>query len=281
MKTNFLISFNSINTWAAYEGMNDLNWMANDFFTYLKLDPKTDVGLLQGKIAKQDFLNDKGKRHNIEPLEDIHLYSNKPYEAEVNGSIGRIKFLTAIALVILLLSWLNYVNLATSKSLERAKETGIRKVAGAKKSQLILQSLLESLLLNVIAVILAMFMVALILPIFKQYVGQELDFGIASLKSLCPILAFVLLGVILSGIYPAFILSNYTPSQALKGNIQNSTKGVLVRKGLITLQFLATIVLLVGTIVVSKQIKFLKEQSIGVDLNQVLALKGDVVGDES
>ena len=281
MNTNFLISFNSINTWAAYEGMQDLNWMANDFFTYLKLDSKTDIELLQEKIIKQDFLNDKDKRHNIEPLEDIHLYSNKPYEAEVNGSVNRIKFLMAISLVILLLSWLNYVNLATAKSLERAKEIGVRKVAGAQKPQLILQSLSESLLLNVLALVFAIFIVVLILPLFRQYIGQELLFGITSLKSLWPILAVVILGAIVSGIYPAFILINYTPSQALKGNIQNSMKGFFVRKGLITIQFLATIVLLVGTIVVSKQIKYLKEQPIGVNLNQVLALEGDIVGDES
>jgi len=279
MNTSFLISFNSINTWAAYEGMQDLNWMANDFFTYLKLDPNADITLLQEKIVEQDFLNDKDKRHNIEPLEDIHLYSDKPYEAEVNGSISRIKFLMAIALVILLLSWLNYVNLATAKSLERAKEMGIRKVAGAKRPQLILQSLSESLLLNFIAVVLAILMTILILPKFQGYIGQE--FALVNLKSLWAILAFVLLGAIVSGIYPAFILSSFTPSKALKGKIQNSTKGVFVRKGLITLQFLATIVLLVGTIVVGKQIKFLKEQPIGVELNQVVAFKGDVVGNES
>lgn len=281
MKTSFLISFNTIQIWDAYEGMQDLNWMANDFFTYLKVDRNADVRLLQEKISEQDFLNDKDKRHNIEPLQDIHLYSDKPYEAEVNGSIGRIKFLSAIALVILLLSWLNYINLATAKSLERSKETGIRKVAGAQRPQLIVQSLLESVLLNSIAMVLAVFIVVLILPTFQEYVGQEFEFGIASLKNLWPILVFVLVGAVVSGLYPAFILSSYTPARALMGKLQSTEKGVFIRKGLITLQFLATIVLLVGTIIVGKQINFLKDQPIGASLNQVVAIKGDVVGDNS
>lgn len=281
MNTNFLISFNTIQTWAAYEGIQDLNWMANDFFTYLKVDQNADIPLLQRKITERDYLNDKDKRHNIEPLQDIHLYSDKPYEAEVNGSIGRIKFLSAIALVILLLSWLNYVNLATAKSLERAKETGIRKVAGAQRPQLIVQSLLESVLLNSVAVILAIFIVTLVLPTFQEYVGQEFEFGIANLKSMWPTLAFVLFGAVVSGMYPAVVLSSYTPAKALKGKLQSSQKGVFIRKGLITLQFLATIVLLVGTLMVGKQINFLKNQPIGVSLDQVVAIKGDVVGEKS
>lgn len=281
MKTNFLVSFNTIPTWAAYEGMQDLNWMANDFFTYLKVDSKADIALLQKKIVKQDFLNDKEKRHNIEPLQDIHLYSDKPYEAESNGSISRIRFLSAIALIILLLSWLNYVNLASAKSMERAKETGIRKVVGAQKPQLIMQSLLESILLNVIAVIFAIFIVVLILPAFQEYVGQKFEFGLVILKRLYPILAFILLGAVVSGIYPAIVLSNYMPAKALKGKLQGSQKGVLIRKVLITSQFLATIILFVGTLIVGKQINFLKEQPIGVSLNQVVAIKGDVVSEKS
>lgn len=281
MKTNYLVSFNTIRNWDVFEGQHEFNWNQNNFFTYLKLADNTNVEQLRKKVIKKDYLDAKDQRHNIEPLEDIHLYSDKPYEAEANGSISRIKFLSAIALVILLLSWLNYINLATAKSLERAKETGIRKVAGAQRPQLIIQSLLESLLLNSIAVVLAFLIVALVLPTFQQFTGLDIEFGISSWKSILPILLFVVFGALLSGIYPAFVLSKFTPAKALMGKVQNSAKGVVIRKGLITLQFLTTIILLVGTILVTKQIQFLRDQPIGVSLNQVIALNGEVVGKQS
>jgi len=144
MKTNFLISFSTYNNWFASEKQVALNWAYCNFFTYIKIDQNADKALLKNKIIATDFEDDEDERYNIEPLEEIHLYSNKPYEAEANGSNTRIRFLTAIAFIILILSWLNYINLSTTKTLERAKEIGVRKVAGAQKKQIIFQSLIES-----------------------------------------------------------------------------------------------------------------------------------------
>ena len=277
IKNDFLMSFATFRTWEGYRNPNELNWNGNSYFTYLKIDKNADLGLLTAKIKDFKVESLPYERHNIEPLEDIHLYSDKPYEAEANGSASRVSFLLAIAFIIIILSWLNYINLSTTKSLERAKETGIRKVAGAQKPQIIAQSFLESLLLNSVAIVLAIVIVLLILPVFNTYVGKELGLGLANLKDFLPMLGFILLGATISGIYPAIVLSNYTPAKALKGKIRTSSVGLNIRKGLIIGQFLATIMLLIGTIVVTKQIKFLQNQPIGAELDQVIALNGKIL----
>ena len=279
MKNDFLISFDTMLTWRGYPDNAEPNWNGNNLFTYLQIDENTDVGLLKKKIMDFKVESLPYERHNIEPLEDIHLYSDKPYEAEANGSASRVRFLLAIALIIIILSWLNYVNLSTSKSLERAKETGIRKVAGAQKPQIILQSLLESLLLNLIAIVMATIIILFVLPLFNNYIDKELTIGLSNIKEFLPMIGFILFGTVVSGMYPAFILSNYTPAKALKGKIRTSGDGLIIRKGLIIGQFLATIILLIGTIVVTKQIKFLQNQPIGANLGQVVAFNGKVMND--
>lgn len=277
MKNDFLIPFNTFLTWNGYPGRKEFNWSNNDYFTYIEIDKNADVSLLKKKIMDYKVESLPYERHNIEPLEDIHLHSDKPYEAEVNGSAERIRFLWAIGLIIIILSWLNYINLSTVKSLDRAKEMGIRKVAGAQKSQLILQSLFESLLLNSIAIAIAIVIVWMVLPVFNNYIGNESTIVISTIKTLAPIIGFILLGTLVSGIYPAFILSNYTPVKALKGKIIAPASGINIRRGLIVGQFLATIILLIGTFVVTKQIRFLQEQPIGADLDQIVALNGKVI----
>ncbi len=277
MKLNFLVSFETIKTWAALRGQEDLNWSQNNFFTYLKVNKNNNFEELQQKIINTDIENDPDERHNIEHLSDIHLRSDKPYEAEANGSISRVRFLSVIAIIILILSWLNYINLSTVKSLERSREVGIRKVAGAQRSQLIAQSLIESTCLFAIALIVAIALVMLFLPIFNSFVGKSLVLGISNIKSMLPFTALMLMGSLLAGFYPALILSNFSPVKALKGKIVTSSKRLNIRKGLITVQFFATITLIIGTLVVAKQINFLKEQPIGVNLSQVLALKGEIL----
>jgi putative ABC transport system permease protein len=277
-RNSYLISYETEKTWTEYgPRAHELNWNANNYYTFLKLDPNANAALLRQKIMDSDIEEDKEEQHNIEPLEDIHLYSDKPYEVSANGSVTRIKFLMAIAFIILILSWLNYVNLSATKSMERAKEAGIRKVSGAQKSQLIIQSLIESVLLNFIAISISMILVAALLPLYNSITGKELSVGLTDIAAFAPYFLFILLGMILAGLYPALLLSSYSPVKALKGKIQTSSQGIAIRKGLIVTQFLATIVLLIGTIVVTKQINFLESQPIGTNVNQVIALKGEVI----
>ena len=281
MKNDFLISFNTALTWEGYRDNPEPNWNGNNLFTYIKLDENTDIVLLKKKIMAFKVEALPFERHNIEALEDIHLYSDKPYEAEANGSISRVRFLLAIALIIIILSWLNYVNLSTAKSLERLKETGIRKVAGAKKVQIILQSLIESSLLNLVALIIATVIILITLPVFNNYIGKELIVDFSSIIDFMPMIGFILFGALVSGLYPAFVLSNFTTANALKGKVSRSHSGLTLRKGLIMGQFLATIILLIGTITVTKQIDFLQNQPIGANLNQVLAVNGVIMGYKS
>jgi putative ABC transport system permease protein len=280
-KINFLISFSTINTWEGMENNAKPNWSRNNFFTYVKVAEHIDFEALQKKIIASDFENDPDERHNIEPISAIHLNSNKPFEAEANGSLSRVRFLSAIAFIILILSWLNYINLATAKSLERSKEVGIRKIAGAQRSQLMFQSLGESLLLNLLAMLFAIGLVYLSLPLFNTFVGIELNLGFSNLSVILPYLGFILLGTLLSGLYPALVISGFSPIRALKGKVIATRGGVNIRKGLIGLQFFATVVLIIGTLVVSQQIQFLRAQPLGVDLSQTVALKGEILANEN
>ena len=280
MKNDFLISFNTLMTWEGYPDNPEPNWNGNNLFTYIKLDENTKVDVLKKKIMDFKVESLPYERHNLEPLEDIHLYSDKPYEAEANGSASRVTFLLSIAFIIIILSWLNYVNLSTAKSLERAKEIGIRKVAGAQKPQIVVQSLLESVLLNLMAIAIAMLIVLLVLPIFSTFIGKEMTLTSGHIEDFLPLLGFLLLGTLISGLYPALVLSTYAPAKALKGTIKTASSGLTIRKGLIIGQFLATIILLIGTIVVTKQINFLQDQPIGANLNQVIAINGRIMGNE-
>ena len=281
IKTNYIISYETIQTWDAMQSQKEPNWNMNNFFTYVKLDPNTNFEALQEKIKNSDIEEDEDERHNIERLEDIHLYSNKPYEVEMNGSARRIQFLLAIAFIILMLSWLNYINLSTTKSMERAKEIGIRKVVGAQRPQLIIQSYLETILLYVLAMVISLLLVGILLPAFKEYTGAALDFTSINSTTWLPLLGALVLGIVLSGIYPALILSNYTPVKALSGKVQTSKNGLFVRKGLIIFQFISTILLLISTLVVLKQIKFMENQDVGVQLDQVMVLNVEVLSEKT
>ena len=281
MKNSFLMSYATMMTWKGYPDNPEPNWNGNNLFTYIKLDKDTDVEQLKKKIMDFKVEALPYERHNIEALEDIHLHSDNPYEAEANGSANRVRFLFAIALIVIFLSWLNYINLSTAKSLERAKETGIRKVAGAQRPQIILQSLSESLLLNSIAISVAILIVLIVLPFFNDYVGKDLNIGLSNVYDFLPLVVFIFLGAIVSGIYPAFVLSSFTPARALKGKIQNSGSGLVLRKILIVGQLMSTTILLVGTIVVTKQITYLQNQPIGTNLHQVVAINGKIMGNKS
>ncbi|WP_424001226.1 ABC transporter permease [Maribacter sp. IgM3_T14_3] len=279
LNNDFLISFQTFYTWKLFENDWKFTWNQNEYYTYIKVDKNADLDLLNQKVMAFSTEGLKNERHHLEPIEDIHLNSNKPYEAETNGSASSIRLLAIIAFITLLLSWMNYMSLSSSKSLERAKEIGIRKVVGAKRPQLILQFLIESAMLNFMAIILAIIAVYLLLPGFSRFVEQDLGFGYIQLKGIIPYFGVILLGASLTAFYPAFVLSNYSPTKVLKGKLQTSKNGFNFRKALIVGQFIATIALLAGTFVANKQIRFLKERPIGADLDQLVALKGQKLTD--
>jgi putative ABC transport system permease protein len=256
-----------------------------DFYNYLKLKPGADYKKLEAKFPAfcDKYMNNGEwqKTNNVRteihaiPLSDIHLYSNYNQEAEVNGNGQSVSFLFMIAFFIVAIAWINYINLATARSMERAREVGVRKVVGALRSNLIRQFLVESFLLNLSAFVLGLAAVYLLTPWFNAFTGRDAQ-NIFYLPAnyWLGFSAMFLLGSFLSGIYPAFVLSSFQPVKVLKGLFKNSSSGLILRKSLIIVQFATSVVLIAGTIIVYQQVSYMQQQNLGVNIDQTLILKG-------
>jgi len=260
-------------------------WGWYDFYTYLQLRPHTDLKKFESKFPAfcNRYINnlDWAKNNNIVaevhvlPLKDIHLYSNYNQEAEVNGNGQSVSFLFLIAFLIIGIAWINYINLATARSLERAREVGVRKVAGAIRKNLIIQFMVESFMLNLAALVLAAIIVFALTPWFNQLMGRTGGSDLMTGSKYWLMFAGIFIGgSILSGLYPAFILSGFKPVSVLKGLFKNSTSGYLLRKGLIIVQFGTSVVLIAGTIIVFQQVNFMRNQKLGVNIDQTLVIDG-------
>ncbi len=262
-------------------------WDWDGFYNYIKLAEGTDPLEFESKIP--DFIQkERGEQlaeqnHMIEfelqPITDIHLTSDYMMEFKPNGDGEATNFLFIIALFIIAIAWVNYINLATAKSMERSREVGIRKVMGSMRGQLIRQFLVESFLLNILALGLSVLVVFIMLPYFNQLSGRELLLDFASLEFWLTLAVLLLTGALFSGLYPAFVLSGFKPVAILKGKFINSSKGNYLRKGLVILQFLATLVLMVGTLTVYQQLNFMRNQDLGVSIDQTLVIRGPNVTD--
>ncbi len=259
-------------------------WGWYDFYDYIQLKPGTDWHQLQAKMPAfcDRYINshDWNKKNNVRdelfliPLTDIHLYSNSNQEAEVNGNGKSVGFLFLISFFIIVIAWVNYTNLATARSLERAKEVGVRKVLGAARRDLVFQFLAESFLLNFLALVIALGAASLLTRPFNTLIGSEGSsfFSLPAAYSLI-FLGLFLTGTLLSGLYPAFVLSGYHPIVVLKGLFKNTSKGLILRKGLIIGQFTVSVILITGTILVYQQVEYMRRQQLGVNINQTLVLQ--------
>ncbi|MDB5139003.1 MAG: yknZ 1 [Mucilaginibacter sp.] len=267
------------------------DWVYPDSYTYILLSPQTNPKLFEAKLASflktkineisksNSYSNTQGKSNltnislTLQPLRDIHLYSNLSNEISAGGNANMVWYLGVIAVLILLIAYINYVNLSTAKVIERAKEVGIRKVLGSQRSQLIRQFLFESALLNFISVALALFIVLLAMPWFSSLCGVQINFTLG--KNVFFLLGFTGLlatGILLSAMYPALILSNYKPVQVLKGKFMHSGQSISLRKVLVVFQFVATIAFMVGTLVVYRQVNYMRNENKGMDMKQTLVV---------
>jgi putative ABC transport system permease protein len=272
----------------------ETTWKWAEFYTYIKLSPETDPRDLESKFDKliMHYMGDYMKRMNfvehfhLQPLWDIHLRSPQmTKEREVHGNERTVYFLLIIALLIIIIAWINFINLSTSKSIERAKEVGIRKAAGASKGQLIVQFLFESMVINAFAIVLAVILVVVALPHFNQLTGKNLGTSIFELPLLdMPFFwvafagAFVL-GSLLAGLYPAFILSSFRAAAVLKGRFFGSQSGVNLRRVLVGSQFVISVVLIGGTIAVFRQVSYMRNADPGYTMDQLLVVKSPPVTD--
>jgi len=261
-------------------------WNFAEYYTYLKLRPGTDVENLQQKLGGfvDKYLGDSNKNGMVQemylqPVTDIHLHSNLIKEARQNGSYQAVTFLSLIAVMIMVIAWINFINLSTSRAIERASEVGIRKVAGASRLQLITQFFTESALINLFAILLALIMVQLASPYFNEVVGKVVLTDIWSsvfwLKDYNWLIFLTILigGSLLAGIYPALILSSYQPIKTIKGNIYRSSQKLGFRYSLVILQFAISFILIAGTLVVFSQLKYMQSQGLGFNIDQMVAVK--------
>ena len=289
LKADILISYATFLS-EAKDSQPETAWQWDGCLTYLKLRPNTDIAKLEAKfpalvdkLAGADHKTYKtGAVYLLQPLTDIHLYSHYMMEAETNGDGSTVYLLLGIAFFIVVIAWVNYINLATARAINRAREVGVRKAVGSQRSQLIGQFMTESVLLNGFAVILALVLVAVSLPKFNEISGQTLSFQLlASRMFWLPLITLFVIGAFFSGLYPAFVLSGFKPVVVLKGKVSTSARGILLRKSLVVFQFAASLFLLVGTLTVFQQIRFMRQQSLGINIDQTLVINPPIIADDS
>ncbi len=255
-------------------------WGDSSFYTYLLLKKGVDAQAFTAKIAQfyTKYIGDLAPvwraiySYQVQPLKDIHLRSHLDHEIAANGSVEQVYLFAGIGIFILLLVCINYTNLATARSVGRAKEVGIKKVVGAVKTQLVAQYLVESALVAFLALVLSGLFALLLQPFLHDLTGKNLSLFAS------PALLFFLVGLtgvlgVLSGVYPAFVLSSFKPASVLKGSFKGSNKGVLLRQSLVVLQFVVTLVLVSGIAVVYAQLAFIKAKNLGYDQSALLFVR--------
>ena len=286
----------------AMEGLEESkqsNWLSHNFHTYALLKPGSDPEAFEAKFPKmlatyagplvQQYLNlswqewmEGGNRigYHVMPLSDIHLHSDMSGELEPNGDMAYVYIFSAIALFILLIACINFMNLATARSANRAKEVGVRKVMGAYRNQLVGQFMTESILFGLISFVLALILAELFLPYFNTLSGKELALP-WSMISFVPLL---LLGAVIvggmAGMYPAFFLSAFQPIETLKGKLASGARSGTLRSVLVVFQFVMSISLIICTIIVNRQLSFIQNKKLGFDREQVMVLDDTYVLDD-
>jgi putative ABC transport system permease protein len=259
----------------------DLTWERKDFYTYVRVQEGTSPDALAAKFPAvvdkySPGLAEQRRRDvlSLQPLGDIHLYSDLAEEAEANGSAQVVYFLLIIAGFILVIAWINYVNLSTARAMERGREVGVRKALGAFRYQLTKQFMIESLLINALAIAVAGVLVSLLLPVFNDLTGLRLsELAFWSQGWLWGLLAgLFVVGTLLSGLYPALMLASFRPARVLKGSLRTGKHGIRLRQALVVFQFAAAIVLVVGTAIVYQQMQYMLEADLGFNMKQTLVV---------
>lgn len=260
-------------------------------YTYLKLSAGADPEQVQarlpgvvekyasgqierqlGRSYKEYVAAGNGYRYFLQPIRDIHLHSNLENEIRPAGSILYVYLFVAISGFILVIACINFVNLATARSVERAKEVGLRKVAGSSRFRLILQFLTESLVISFLSLVIAFVLVQLALPLFNNLTQKQLLFNLLDMTQVGFFIGFAVLVGLLAGLYPAFYISSLNPVEVLKGNFKSTGKGLLLRNGLVAFQFAVSIILITGIIVMYGQMNFIQNTRLGFDKENVIVL---------
>lgn len=258
------------------------SWSDFGHFNYVRLKPGADPKELESKLmpwmrkyitVSDEYYQNAVANNNgfkVRPVKDIHLKSHLRWELEGNGNMEYVYILAAAALLTLVMACINFMNLMTAKSAERAKEIGIRKTLGAQRRQLSIQFLNESILVTFISIGFALLFIELALPFYNSFTGQSFKMNYVELLPV--ILGVGVIIAIVSGLYPSFYLSSVNPQAVLKGIAPGSARGTWLRNGLIVLQFAVSMVLISGTAVIYYQLDFIKNKNLGFDKEQVLVI---------
>ncbi|MBS1597375.1 MAG: ABC transporter permease [Bacteroidetes bacterium] len=288
---HILLNFNKYI--ALTNGNANTSWGWSDFYTYILLKPGADIKGLQAKMPAfaQRYRGDDMKKtgftlsFDLEKLKDIHTLSTYDYELAGNGNLYYLKYLGIAALFILFIALINYINLSTARSLERSKEVGLRKVVGATKFQLVRQFLAESMLVNIFAILIGYALFKVTLPQFATLIDQNvLDMQATGWKFWALTIGIFLLSTLLAGFYPAFVLSSFQPIQTLKsgkGFSGMATNKNFLRKSLVVLQFTAAVILIGGAIGFYRQLQFMSNRDLGINIKQTFVLKQPLKMDSS
>lgn len=284
---NFLISM------ATTDESDNNSWFSNNFRTYVLLEQGTDPQQFEQhfETVKKQYVEPQLKsfmgvnleefeaagnsvEYDLQPLTDIHLYSDLTGEFEANGSITYVYIFSALAIFVLLLACINFMNLATARASRRAKEVGIRKTLGSSRGQLTIQFLAESILLSIIAFLVALFLVELTLPFFSSLAGREItEEYLFNPGTIGIISGIVLVTGFLAGSYPALVLSSFQPVRVLKGAFREEMGHSLLRKGLVVFQFSISIIIIVGLLVINKQLNFIQNKELGFQKDQIIIVE--------
>lgn len=273
---DFLASFATLRR--VYGGNLPQNWYWNPCWTYILLKEGASAPELQarfpGLVQKYfpDSIKDKVEI-KLQPLRNIHLYSHLDYEINPNSDISYVYIFSAIAVFVLLIACINFMNLATARSSNRGREVGIRKVMGAYRLQLIKQFLGESMLLCMMAALLSILIVEIVLPAFNAFAGKNLSTELLSdWRFLGGVAVITLIVGVFSGIYPAFFLSGFDPVRVMRGTLEKSGRRSAFRKVLVVAQFAISIFLIIGTIICFQQLNFLRNTQLGFNKDHVVML---------
>lgn len=277
-----------IGSYTSFEQGRSPRWGNISCLTYFKMKNGTNVRELETKIQalilrhsspELEKLMEKEQARSIlarktaflQPLNSIHLYSHLDAELESNGNIFYVTIFSAVAVLVLIIACANFINLATARAGMRAQEVGIRKVVGSSRSRLVQQFMTEASAMTFVAFTLALVLVSLLLPLFNNLAGRELQMNLISDPGfLLSILAVLILVSLLAGLYPAFVLSSSSPLAALKGHLKHAMRGRGLRRGLVVFQFSISLILMSGTLIISKQMRYIRTTNIGFNKEQVL-----------
>ncbi|MFN4253382.1 MAG: ABC transporter permease [Saprospiraceae bacterium] len=282
---NSQIKFDFVASFHTLEGWREHIWGSANFYTYLLLHDPAAAAPLEAKIKahtaelmKGEFAAGSYLTYVLQPMREVHLSARAEGGLEPGSDMRYVYIFSAIALLILLAACINYINLTTAQAVERAAETGIRKVVGAFNGQLVRQFIGESAFVTAIALVLAVTASYLLLPAFNDLSGRELSLVFS--QSPNALLGLVGLGLVVSlvaGGYPAFVLANFQPAKVLKGDFKSTGSGGSLRKTLVVFQFAVSFLLLIGTFVINRQMAFIQNRKLGYDKEQVVVLPMDRV----